>query len=140
MSGLKPDSSVPATSADGAHQRDRGERVGERSPSALPANTSPRSSERVRIVFSVPLWLSAATMSPATSAVISGNRQIEPNSSRTSGSRQAGFAHVAAEGDVGRSARSGRRARATKMIGTTIGGAEAEVGALLGASLRSSQR
>ena len=53
--------------------------------SVLPAKICPRSSERVRIVFSVPLWSSEATMSPATSAVISGNIQIEPNSRSTSG-------------------------------------------------------
>ena len=52
---------------------------------ALPANTWWRSTERVRIIFSVALWSSEATMSPATSAVISGNSQIEPNSSSTSG-------------------------------------------------------
>ena len=41
--------------------------------------------ERVRIVFSVP-WLSSdATMSPATSAVMSGNSQTELNSRPTSG-------------------------------------------------------
>ena len=53
--------------------------------SALPTKTCARSTERVRIVFSVPLWSSAATMSPATSAVMSGNIQIEPKSSSTSG-------------------------------------------------------
>jgi len=41
--------------------------------------------DRVRIVFSVPLWSSEAKMSPATSAVIRGYIQIEPNSSSTSG-------------------------------------------------------
>ena len=35
--------------------------------------------------MSVPPESSAATMSPATSAVISGNSQIEPNVRRTSG-------------------------------------------------------
>ena len=53
--------------------------------STLPAKTCSRSTERVRIVFSVPLRSSEATMSPATSAVISGNIQTEPNSSSTSG-------------------------------------------------------
>jgi hypothetical protein len=53
--------------------------------SSLPPNTWPRSSDRVRIVLSVPLPSSDATMSPATSAVISGNIQIEPNSSSTNG-------------------------------------------------------
>ena len=52
---------------------------------SFPANTSPRSSERVRMVFSVPLCDSDAMMSPATSAVISGNSQIDANSSSTSG-------------------------------------------------------
>ena len=75
---------MPATDGDGPGQRDRRDRVGRRA-SALPTKTCPRSTERVRIVFSVPLWSSAATMSPATSAVISGNIQIEPNSSSTSG-------------------------------------------------------
>ena len=53
--------------------------------STLPAKISPRSRERVRIVFSVPLWLSDATMSPATSAVISGNAQIDMKKSTTNG-------------------------------------------------------
>jgi hypothetical protein len=52
---------------------------------ALPAKICPRSRDRVRIVFSVPLWSSAATMSPETSDVISGKSQIEPKTSRTSG-------------------------------------------------------
>ena len=39
----------------------------------------------MRIVFSVPLCDSDAMMSPATSAVISGNSQIDANSSSTSG-------------------------------------------------------
>jgi len=51
----------------------------------LAAKTWPRSTERVRIVFRVPLWSSEATMSPATSAVIRGNIQIEPNRRSTSG-------------------------------------------------------
>ena len=37
------------------------------------------------MVFSVPLRSSAATMSPATSETMSGNSQIEPNRSSTSG-------------------------------------------------------
>ena len=49
------------------------------------ANTWPRVTLRVRIVLSVPLPSSAATMSPATSEAISGKSQIEPNVSRTSG-------------------------------------------------------
>jgi hypothetical protein len=53
--------------------------------SALPAKIWWRSSERVKIVFSVPLWSSEAKMSPATSAAISGNIQIAPNSRITSG-------------------------------------------------------
>ena len=53
--------------------------------STLPAKTSPRSRERVRIVFSVPLWLSEATMSPATSAVISGRPQIDMKKRTTNG-------------------------------------------------------
>ena len=42
---------------------------------ALAANTWPRSTERVRIVFSVPLPSSVATMSPETSAAISGRKK-----------------------------------------------------------------
>ena len=53
--------------------------------STLPANTCQRSTERVRIVFSVPLWSSVATMSPATSAVISGSSQNAPKARQTSG-------------------------------------------------------
>ena len=44
-----------------------------------------RSTERVRIVFSVPLPSSVATMSPATSAVISGKNQNAAKNSPTSG-------------------------------------------------------
>ena len=53
--------------------------------SVLPANTCQRSTERVRIVFSVPFWSSVATMSPATSAVISGISQNAPKERHTSG-------------------------------------------------------
>ena len=51
----------------------------------LAAKIAPRSTERVKIVLSVPWWSSVATMSPATSAAISGNRNAEPKSSSTSG-------------------------------------------------------
>ena len=51
----------------------------------FPAKISPRFRERVRIVFNVPLWLSEATMSPATSAVISGNAQIDMKNRTTNG-------------------------------------------------------
>ena len=51
----------------------------------FPANTCQRSTERVRIVFSVPFWSSVATMSPATSAVISGSSQNAPKARQTSG-------------------------------------------------------
>ena len=53
--------------------------------STLPAKTCPRSRERVRIVFSVPFWLSEATTSPATSDVISGNAQNDMKKSATNG-------------------------------------------------------
>ena len=46
---------------------------------------SPRLSDLVRIVFSVPLLLSEATMSPATSAVISGRPQIDMKKRTTNG-------------------------------------------------------
>ena len=51
----------------------------------LPTKTSPRLRERVRIVFSVPFWLSDATMSPATSAVMSGKPQIDMKNRTTNG-------------------------------------------------------
>ena len=53
--------------------------------SAFAINTWWRSTERVRIVLSVPLPSSLATTSPATSATISGNSQIEPKISSTGG-------------------------------------------------------
>ena len=37
------------------------------------------------MVFNVPFWSSEATMSPATSAVISGNKKAEAKVNRTSG-------------------------------------------------------
>ncbi len=49
------------------------------------ANTCPRSTERVRIVFSVPFPSSAAITSPATSAAISGSRKKDSNRSISSG-------------------------------------------------------
>jgi hypothetical protein len=51
----------------------------------LPTKISPRLRERVRIVFSVPFWLSDATMSPATSAVMSGKPQIDMKKRTTNG-------------------------------------------------------
>jgi hypothetical protein len=53
--------------------------------STFPVKTCDRSRERVRIVFSVPFVCSDATMSPATSAVISGNPQIDMKKSTTNG-------------------------------------------------------
>ena len=83
-SGLKPDTREPATTAT-VPVRTIAAIAYVAVASTFAAKTCPRSTERVRIVFSVPLWSSAATMSPATSAVMSGNIQIEPNSSRTNG-------------------------------------------------------
>jgi hypothetical protein len=53
--------------------------------STLAVKICQRSTERVRIVFSVPLPSSAATMSPATREVTSGKNQIEPKKRPTSG-------------------------------------------------------
>ena len=53
--------------------------------SALAANTWPRSTERVRIVFRVPLPSSLATMSPATSEATSGSMKADRNSSIRTG-------------------------------------------------------
>ncbi len=53
--------------------------------STLATKICQRSTERVRIVFSVPLPSSVATMSPATSAVTSGKNQNAPKNSPTSG-------------------------------------------------------
>ena len=53
--------------------------------STLATKICQRSTERVRIVFSVPLESSVATMSPATSAVTSGKNQKAPKNSPTSG-------------------------------------------------------
>ena len=48
-------------------------------------NTWPRSTERVRIVFSVPLPSSLATMSPATSDAINGRKNGARNVSMRTG-------------------------------------------------------
>ena len=45
----------------------------------LPANSSPRLRDRVRIVFQVPKWSSAEKMSPATTAVPTGSSHWPPN-------------------------------------------------------------
>jgi hypothetical protein len=51
----------------------------------LAANTWPRSTERVRIIFSVPLPSSVATISPATSEAASGSKKADSKSSVTTG-------------------------------------------------------
>ena len=51
----------------------------------LAANTWPRSTERVRIVFRVPLPSSVATMSPATSEATRGSMKTDRNSSISTG-------------------------------------------------------
>ena len=84
MSGLKPDSRLPATTATTPVSASASDGVGD-GRQRLSGEHLAAVEERVRIVFSVPLWSSEAMMSPATSAVISGNSQIEPNSSSTSG-------------------------------------------------------
>ena len=51
----------------------------------MAAKIAERLVDRVRIVFSVRLWSSEATMSPATRAVTSGNRNRAEKSSVSSG-------------------------------------------------------
>ena len=53
--------------------------------SALAASTWPRSTERVRIVFRVPLPSSLATMSPATSEATSGSMKTDRKVSISTG-------------------------------------------------------
>ncbi len=83
-SELKPDWMLPATTAIVPHRKIAATAY-VLAARALPTNTCQRSRDRVRIVFRVPLWSSEAKMSPATSAVISGNIQTAPNSRITSG-------------------------------------------------------
>ena len=85
VSGWKPHARLRRDQGDRAHREQDRASVYVIDASTLPAKISPRSRERVRIVFSVPLWLSAATMSPATSAVISGNAQIDMKNRTTKG-------------------------------------------------------
>ena len=73
--------------------------------STLPAKTWPRSRERVRIVFSVPFWLSEATTSPATSDVISGKAQKRHEEERDERDGEPRVPDVAAERHVVRPAR-----------------------------------
>ena len=82
----------------------------------------------------MPLWSSLATMSPATSAVISGKNQIEPKRSITSGIARPGRVDVAAERHVLGLAALDRDGD-DEDDGTSGGGAEAEVRALLRAQL-----
>jgi hypothetical protein len=84
VSGWKPQATLPATSPTTPIVKTSAI-VYVHVASTFPANTSPRSRERVRIVFRVPLWLSEATMSPATSAVTSGRPQIDMKKRTTNG-------------------------------------------------------
>ena len=68
--------------------------------STLAAKIRPRPTERVRIVFSVPLWSSAATMSPGDER---GDQREEPERAEDQDhrrDREARLAHVAPERDV----------------------------------------
>ena len=67
--------------------------------STLATKICQRSTERVRIVFSVPLPSSVATMSPATSAVISGKNQNAAKNMPDQRDRQPGLANEVAERD-----------------------------------------
>src|SRR4051812_648904 len=51
----------------------------------LPQNTAVRSTDRVRIVFSVPPWSSEENTSPAISAAISGNSHCDAYTRMASG-------------------------------------------------------
>src|SRR3954451_22326320 len=84
ISGCQPELVPPATIATLA-MVSSASTVYVTATSALPMKIWPRSTERVRTVLSVPFWSSDATMSPATSAVMSGNNQYDPNVSSTSG-------------------------------------------------------
>ncbi len=75
----------------------------------LPKKICPRCNERVRIVLSVPLWSSDATMSPATSAVISGSRKADAKVNSTSGIARPDWCTYAPKGtSLGRPLRNAR--------------------------------
>ncbi len=84
VTGSKPHARPPRMSPDPTNRMSASAAY-VNAASVLPANTCQRSTERVRMVFSVPFWSSVATMSPATSDVTSGISQIEPNARHTSG-------------------------------------------------------
>ena len=117
--------------ADEAHREDDARPCSVNAASTLPAKTSPRSRERVRIVFSVPLWLSDGDDVAGDER---GDQRQPPDRHEEEDDerrREAGVADVAAERHVVRAARSGAASTTTKMTGTSDRRAEAEVRPLL---------